>query len=207
MNRTVIAVVFASVLLCGVVGASVGSHSPTPKTTTQQSTVDESLGGDISVFMQRGAAATNGSVDSGMWMASFETAENQSRKEMLVERRAETLSVRLDRLEERMRKFTPTETNRSVAHRARWARLAADAEALRTSISEAKTAAARAGVNASGLDRLSRRAANLTVPTVASNDNQTARTGDVMAASHDSRPDDNVRAADLRHGGATYRGP
>ena len=209
MNRNVIVVVFVSVALCGVVGASVGSQSPSEETAAQQSTPDEGLGGDVSVFMQRGAAAANGSVDSGMWLAAFETAENQSRKEMLVVRRAETLGVRLDRLEERTDEFSPTETNRSVAHRARWARLAADAEALRTSINEAKTAAASEGVNASGLDRLSRRAENLSVPNATPNDSRTTarENGTVNAdtASHTPLMSDSTDTG--LHGGVTYRGP
>ncbi|HET7324044.1 MAG TPA: hypothetical protein VFJ06_06915 [Halococcus sp.] len=203
MNTNVVAVVFVSVLLCGVVGVSVTPQSGTtaigPRETAAQTT-DESLGGDISVFMQRGVAATNGSVDSGMWLAAFESAENQSRKETLVAQRAETLGARLDRLEERIAEFRPTKTNRTVAHRARWARLAADRDALRTSISEAKTAAASAGVNASGLDKLSRRAENLSMSNATPN-----RTGHNATATASSRtPAANMG---LRADGTTYRGP
>lgn len=174
MNTNVTAAVFVSILLCGVVGVSVNPQYGTTETAARQTATDDGLGDDISMFMQRGVAMANGSVDSGMWMAAFETAENQSRKQALVNQRAETLGVRLDRLEERLHVFTPTETNRSVAHRARWARLAADAATLRTSISEAKTAAAKAGVNASELDRLSRRAENLSVPNATTNDTSTS---------------------------------
>lgn len=161
MNTNVAAVVLASVLFCGIMGVTVSPQ--TTETGVQPPSMDAALGGDISVFMQRSVAAMNGSVDSGMWLAAFESAENQSRKQALVARRAETLGARLNRLEERMNEFTPTKVNRSVVHRARWVRLAADKEALQTAISEAKTAAASAGVNTTSLDRLSRRIANITI--------------------------------------------
>jgi outer membrane murein-binding lipoprotein Lpp len=176
VNTNVAAVVFVSVLLCGIMGTSVTPQTAT--TPVQQPATNASLGGDISVFMQRSVAAANGSVDSGMWMAAFESAQNQSRKQTLVSQRATTLGARLDRLETRITAFSPAETNQSVAHRARRARLAADLDALRTAISEAKTAAASAGVNASGLDRLSRRAENLSVPNTTPNRTATpARAG------------------------------
>jgi hypothetical protein len=199
VNTNVVAVVLVSVLCCGILGVGVNPQVGTTETVTQQSATDDGLGDDISVFMQRSAAAVNGSVDSGMWLAAFETAENQSRKEALVNQRAETLGARLDRLEERVDEFNSTETNRSVAHRARWARLAADAEALRTSISEAKTAAAKAGVNTTELDRLSRRAANISIPTAAWNENwisAAVRDGGAVT-SHEQYTID----------GTTYRGP
>jgi hypothetical protein len=167
VNTNAVVVVLVSALLCGLVGVGVSPQVGTSETTAQPAT-EGSFGGDVSVFMQRGVAAANGSVDSGMWVAAFESAENQSRKEALVAQRAATLGVRLDRLETRIEAF-PTETNRSVAHRARRARLAADRDALDTAISEAKTTATSEGVNASGLDRLSRRIENLSVPATASN--------------------------------------
>jgi hypothetical protein len=72
--------------------------------------------------------------------------------------------------------------NRSVAHRARRARLAADRDALATAISEAKTTATGEGVNASGLDRLGRRIEGLSVPTAASADG--GRTPGTPAGTH-----------------------
>jgi ABC-type Na+ efflux pump permease subunit len=204
VNTNVVAVVFVSALLCGIVGVSASPQAATTETTVQTS--DESLGDDVSVFMQRGVAAANGSVDSGMWLAAFERAENQSRKQALVSQRAETLGARLDHLETRVRRFSPTETNRSVAHRARWARLAADRDALSTSISEAKTAAASEGVNATGLDRLSRRIETLTIPNAASND---TRKNGVNASPSTRRPHtaDGVHTDGLQTGGTTYAGP
>lgn len=166
VNTNAVAVAFVSVLLCGFVGMGVSPQVGTSEPTTQPATED--VGREVSVFMQRGVAAANGSVDSGMWAAAFETAENQSRKEALVAERAATLRVRLARLETRIERF-PTGANRSVAHRARRARLAADRDALATAISEAKTTAASEGVNASELDRLSRRVENLSAPTATSN--------------------------------------
>lgn len=220
MNTNVLAVAFVSVLVCGIVGATAtpqletaepaqqSTAESTPQPTAEpapQPTADESLGGDIAVFMQRGGATANGSVDSGMWLAAFETAENQSRKEALVSQRTETLDARLAVLETRIRGFSPNETNRTVAHRARRARLAAERAALRTSISEAKTAAAGEGVNASGLDRLSRRAENLSVPNATSSENRTATNTatDTTNATASREPvTDGIHAT-----GTTYRGP
>ena len=218
VNTNVLAIVFVSVLVCTIVGATVtpqaetasqsATTEPTPQPTAEpapQPTAGESLGGDISAFMQRGGAAANGSVDSGTWLAAFETAENQSRKEALVSQRTETLNVRLAALETRIQDFSPNETNRTVAHRARWARLAADSEALRTSISDARTAAASEGVNATELDRLSRQAENLSVPNATSSENpraaNTATDATNAVASRDPLTDSSLST------GTTYRGP
>ena len=161
MNTNAVAVAFVSVLLCGFVGIGVSPQAGTAQPTAQPAAGD--MGSDVSVFMQRGVAAANGSVDSGMWLAAFDTAENQSRKEVLVTQRAATLRVRLDRLETRIEEFAG-ESNRSTARQARHARLVADRDALSTAVGEAKTAAASEGVNASGLDRLSQHIENLSVP-------------------------------------------
>ena len=189
VNANVAAVVFVSVVLCGAVGASVSPQSGTATGADSQAATDRSLGGDISVFMQRGTAGANGSVDSGMWLAAFESAQNQTRKEALVTERATTLRIRVADLEARLRAFPTRGANGSVAYRAQRARLVADAAALRTSVSEAKTAAASEGVNTSALDRVSRRVENLSVP----------------PATVSNRTQATVR--DVRADGATYRGP
>jgi len=175
VNANVVAILLIPILLGGMMGASIGSQ---PGTTTESArpATGEEFGGEITVFMQQHTARANGSIDSGMWLAAFESAESQSRKRALVEQRATTLGVRLDRVEERVGAFSPTKTNRSVRHRAKRARITADVAALRTAISDAKTAAAREGVNASRLDRLANRATSLSVPNAGSN--TAARTGD-----------------------------
>lgn len=163
MKTNAVAVVLASVLVCGLVGVGVGPQLGASQTTTSTT---QDVGTDVSVFMQRGVAAANGSVDSGMWTAAFETAENQSRKETLVTQRAATLRVRLDRLATRIETF-PARSNHTSTQQARRARLVAERDALGTAISESKTAATGEGVNASELDRLGQRIENLSaVPTV-----------------------------------------
>lgn len=166
VNTNAVAVVLASILFCGLVGVGVGPQLGATETTTH--TASEDVGHDVSVFMQRGVATANGSVDTGMWVAAFETAENQSRREALVAKRAATLSVRLDRLATRIETFR-TQANGSTSHRARRARLAADRDALSTAISEAKTTATSEGVNASSLDQLGQRVENLSAVPTASN--------------------------------------
>ena len=162
VNANDAAVLLLALLLCGTMGLSAGTQAGT--TTAAQPTTETEPGGEVSVFMQQRTAVAEASVDAGMWIAGFERAKNQSKKRGLVEQRTATLRDRLNRTDERVATFTPTETNRSVRHRARWARLAADVAALRAAITDAKTAAASAGVNASGLDQLARRAASLSVP-------------------------------------------
>ena len=175
MNGSVVTILLVPILLCGAIGASAGSPAETT-TGADQASTGETLGGEVTVFMQQRTVATDGAVDAGMWRAGFERAANQSEKRALVEQRAATLRARLDRTEERLQAFTPTEVNRSVRHRAKWARIAADVEALRAAIGDAKTLAASEGVNASGLDRLASRAASLSVPSGGSNGQ--ARVGD-----------------------------
>lgn len=210
MNANAAVVVAVSVLLCGVVGASAVQSEPgTMETETARGpSADGGFGGEVSVFMQRGAATANGSVDAGMWLAAFERAENQSRKEELVAQRTETLGVRLDRLERRTDRLPATD-NGSVAYQARQARLVADIEALRSAVSEAKTSAASEGVNTSGLDRVSERAAALSVPPAdaASRTNDT-RSSETSAQTGWSEPRlDHTSVGPSRTAGATYRGP
>jgi len=168
VNANVVAILLIPILLLGAMGANMGFQTGTTTESAQQTT-GEAFGGDVTVFMQQHTARANGSIDSGMWLAAFESAESQSRKRVLVEQRAATLGVRLDRAEKRIDTFDPTKTKRSIRHRAELARIAADVAALRTAINDAKTAAAREGVNASGLDRLASRATSLSVPNVDSN--------------------------------------
>ncbi|WP_049898671.1 hypothetical protein [Halococcus agarilyticus] len=195
MNANVVTILLIPILLGGVMGASAGSPAETT-TGADQTTAGEALGGEITVFMQQRTAATNGAVDSGMWRAGFERAESQSEKQTLVEQRAATLRGRLDRTEEQVQTFTPTAVNRSVHHRAKWARIAADVEALRAAISDAKTLAASEGVNASGLDRLASRAASLSVPNGGSGGQ--ARVGD--------RPNGAAETLDVRPRRGNVRG-
>lgn len=132
----------------------------------QAATVDGSnnsteLGGSVSSFMQSSAAIAEETVDTGMWSAAFERA-NESERARMVHDRASTLEQRVQRLEaERAELLNASDGGVTVAERARAARLAARADALRDAIDRTQTAAASAGVNASRLEELRTNARNL----------------------------------------------
>lgn len=128
---------------------------------------DDGFGSAVSSFMQASAAETEGRVDNGMWAAGLNRAEATDRPGM-VHARADVLERRLDRLEqERADLLNDTDGEITVGDRAKAARLAARAAALRAAINETEAAAATVGVDLSRLDVLRTQAKNLTGPEVA----------------------------------------
>jgi|GEM_PF-6596097 len=190
---------FVSVVLCSVVTAGISPQADATETPIHGSSSDADFGSEVSAFMQRSIVTMNASVDSGMWRAAFETAENQTRKQALIDQRTTVLMARFDALETRFERFVPNPTNRSVAHRARRARLVADRNALQTSVAEVKTTAASEGVNATRLDGLDRRLVNLTLGDADSRNRSTANA--VSDKSIDGA------AGDRHPAGMTYGGP
>lgn len=214
MNTNAVVVVVLVVLACGLVGVS--SQAQLTGTAPQRG-ADDGFGTDVSAFMQRSAVAANGSVDAGMWAVAFETASNLSRKQVLVHQRAATLDARLDRLETEIEAFPPTNVT-SIALRTQRVRLVAERNALRSAVSEAKTNAASEGVNATGLDELSQRVENLSIPPVEANDsptptvdsNSATSTVDTNATATTGEPSSASRGrfdVENRRSGATYSGP
>ncbi|WP_233554006.1 transposase [Halococcus sp. IIIV-5B] len=206
MNTNAAVVVALLVLAGGVVGMTSQAQ---PTGTTTQRDVDGGTFDDVSTFMQRGVVATNGSVDAGMWLAAFETANNISRKQTLVQHRAATLDERLDRLETRAERFPP-ENATSLALRSHRVRLVAEREALRNAVSEAKTTAASEGVNATTFDDLDGRIENLTIPAPGSNASAATDTtsANATAPNGSAATADDVRFAGVtRRSGTTYSGP
>lgn len=199
VNTNVLATVFVSVVLCSAVSAGVSPQADATETPVHRSSPDGDFGGDVSAFMQRSIVTMNASVDSGMWKEAFETAENQTRKQALVTQRTAVLMARFDALKTRIKRFTPDPTNRSVAHRARRARLVADRNTLQTSVAEAKTTAASEGVNATRLSGLNRRIVNLTLGDADNRNRSTAN----------ATPDEPTTstAGDRHPTGMTYGGP
>ncbi|WP_237713418.1 transposase [Halococcus hamelinensis] len=207
MNTNAAVVVALLVLAGGVVGMTSQAQ---PTGTTTQRDVDGGTFDDVSTFMQRGVVATNGSVDAGMWLAAFETANNLTRKQALVQHRAATLDERLDRLEARIDRFPP-ENATSLALRSQRVRLVAEREALRNAVSEAETTAASEGVNATTFDDLDSRIENLTVPALDSNasaaSTNTTNANATAPNGSAATTDEGRFAGTARRSGTTYSGP
>ena len=124
---------------------------------------EASLGSQLSGFMQASSAGADGSVDSGMWAAEFNTSGEADRGD-LVTRRVATLENRLDRLEDRMAAVEAAHENGTLpepAYVAQASNLAERIDSLESAINQTETAAGQAGVNASRLSELRTNASQL----------------------------------------------
>ena len=191
MNIREVAVV--AVVVLGIAGVAVPtvtaaeSGTPTDETTTvaaetTATTTTETndtgnetgngtspFGTQLTVFMQRSAAETNDTVDSGMWEAAFEDA-NESKRARLAHDRTESLERRLERLRERNQTLSERYENGSLsraAYVAQSSRLSGRISALRTSVDDVERVAGDGHLNRSRLNRLRKDATNVTAPAVA----------------------------------------
>jgi len=156
----VVAVVAAAPAV-GAVGTTEVTTLPENGTANESSA---SLGAQISSFMQASSAEANGSVDDGMWVASFNST-NESDRERVVNGRVASIERRLDRLQDRLEALENARENGTipeVAYVAQASRLNEQIDALTDSINETDEAARRVGVNDTRLDRLRTEASNMT---------------------------------------------
>jgi hypothetical protein len=200
---TVRTIAVVSLLLFGAVGGSTATGSveiatdpdrgaavaPQTNDTTNGSEGgrNDSLGGEISSFMQITAAGTEGAVDSGMWRASLNSTENETKRARMINARIEYL--------ERWQKELEAETadlradrfnNSSVSYVARASRLAARIEAFRTAVNQTAAVAAEETANETGPNDLEEVSANFTEPDLPAVD-QTVRTGSTPSTGTPSR--------------------
>jgi hypothetical protein len=145
-----------------------GTAAPTPTPVPNgTSGSGGSFGAAISSFMQASAAETEGTVDTGMWVAEF-ARSNASEHRGIVTARGETLERRLDRLEEeRTDLLNASDGNVTMEERARASRLTARIDALHDALNRTTAAAEESGVNATRLETLRTRTRGLSGPEVA----------------------------------------
>lgn len=135
--------------------------------TANNRTVNGSFGTQVTSFMQASAASANSSVEAGVWQASV---NGSAQPERAVKARARALEDRLDRLQNRSATLDAVHERggpAGVAYTARASAVRAQLDSLRTAIDDVNETANAAGVNATRLDGLRDRAANLTGPEVA----------------------------------------
>lgn len=169
-------------VLCLVAAAMVGlpaaaaqetaTETATPVTTdTDANETDDGpgLGTRLTAFLQSSSAATNDTVENGMWQAGFERANGSHRAQMVTSRTG-TLEQRLERLRERNESLRERYENGSLprqAYIAQQSRLAARMDALKTAVNETDEAASVAGVEDERIERLKENASRLPGPGVA----------------------------------------
>lgn len=176
-----------AVVLLGVAGAAVPaiataqtatSADGTDATTADSGTADSpgngtgndsaAFGTQLTAFMQSSAAETNDTVESGMWEAGFERAD-ESRRDRMARSRTDELGDRLEQLRDRNRTLTERYENGSIErdeYVARASSLSGRLSALRESIDGTDRAARAAGVNETRLDALRKNTTNVTGPEV-----------------------------------------
>ena len=127
------------------------------------------FGTRLTAFMQSSAAETNDTVDSGMWEAAFERA-NESKRARMAHRRTDSLDAKLERLRARNRTLTERYENGSLnrtVYVARASALSGRIAAFRSGIDSTERVARGSGINETRLDELRENASNMTGPAVA----------------------------------------
>lgn len=211
MNTREVTVV-AVVVLLGVAGAVLPTVAATTAdapaqadetnaTATETNASEEdgndssAFGDQMTAFMQSSASETNDTVESGMWAAGFERA-NESGQARLATDHTNDLESRLDALREQNKTLTEQYENGTINHSvyvAQLSRLSGRIAALRTSINDTDRATKKAGVNQTRLDTLRNDARNMSGP-------QTAGVARGVVAGGQEPPDDRGGGPDATQG-------
>lgn len=124
---------------------------------------------DFSTFMQSSAAAADNEVESGLFDAKFENADDESRADVVTDR-ADRLESELASLEKRYESLQERQAKSNVspvAYDAQLTRLSVKIASLESSIDRAESRAERTGVDTDRFDDLRGKAAGLNRPEVA----------------------------------------
>jgi len=166
---TVLAVPFAgafAVTDAGVVDAQDGGTNGTDGnvTTDGNATDAPSVGAQMSSFMQTSATDATSEVESGMFEAEYERADNKS---AVVEKRTNRIDRQIEQLRERKRALAEREGElNEVAYTARMSRIVGEIEALERQINGTAAKAERVGIDAERFDRLRANVSELRGPKV-----------------------------------------
>ncbi|MFC6716363.1 hypothetical protein ACFQGT_20115 [Natrialbaceae archaeon GCM10025810] len=139
------------------------------ETTENESESAPSTETNVSTFMQSSTAAADDEVESGLFRARYENADNGSRADVVTDR-TERLEAELASLEEQyeaVQERRNTSNASPVASEAQLTRLSVRIASLESSIDETESRAERAGVDTERLDELRRNASELNRPEVA----------------------------------------
>lgn len=156
MTATRSVVLLVAVALVGLTVAPVASGAfasaiGTDGTTEQSDEEEVTAGQSVSTFMQSSAADTSNTVESEMFEAKYEDADNETRK-ALVDDRADGLEATLESLENERDELREQEDELSESqYQARMTRLTVEITALERSVEQTQPFALDTDV---GLDRL-----------------------------------------------------
>lgn len=142
-------------------------ETPMTATTAASNHSNASLGSQLSSFIQSNTAQASGSVETGMWVAAYENASNQSRQ-TLVTRRTNQLDQRIDELEAEKRALQAAKRNGSISaveYRSRLSRILGRLAALREGI-EAVDRPDAPGLNKTAIRAINKRADGLAGPEI-----------------------------------------
>jgi len=123
-----------------------------------------SVGAQMSSFMQTSTTNATSEVESGMFEAEYERADNKS---AVVEKRADRIDRQIAQLRERKRAIAEREGElNEVAYTARMSRIVGEIESLERQINGTAAKAEREGVDADRFDRMRANVSELRGPKV-----------------------------------------
>jgi hypothetical protein len=150
---------------------SATAGAPAVQSDPGNESANASLGADISSFMQSSAAEMSGAVETGMWSASFNATENESKRRRLVERRTGELRADLADLRERKAELEAEREAGNLsaaAYKAQVGQLIGRINALRSAINATAPRARQANTDVDAVAMLETDVRNLAGPSIAS---------------------------------------
>ncbi|WP_458187472.1 hypothetical protein [Haladaptatus sp. NG-WS-4] len=174
------AVLLATLTLVGFAVAVPTAAAPTdpaetmPPSSLQNeqtaSTQNGSLGAEISSFMQVSTAQTEGTVDSGLWVARYNGTNSKSARKKLVEKRVGDIQTRMDDLRERKQSLVEARKNGEIStlrYQAEMSEVIGQIRSLEHAINTTKPRAMETGTSVEDLRELDKQASNVGGPEVA----------------------------------------
>lgn len=145
-------------------GNTTDGNTTDGNTTDENATGEPSVGTQMSSFMQTSSTNATSEVESGMFEAEYERADNRT---AVVAQRADRIERQIERLHERKRDLTEREGElNDVAYTARMSRIAGEIEALERQIDGTTAKAERTGVAVERFDRMRANVSELRGPQV-----------------------------------------
>ncbi|RBI61603.1 hypothetical protein DMJ13_12925 [halophilic archaeon] len=185
------AVLLAAIAICGAFVAAVPTAAgPTPSTPSedprsfetndqslqtndrslQENGTNESLGTEISSFMQASSTETQGAVETGMWVAQFNATDNRSARRKLVRSQVTDLGQKLDTLQEEKQAIIDAYQNGKIdelQYRAQMSGVVSRIQAIQQAINETEPRARAVGAEVKAVGRLEKRASSAIGPKAA----------------------------------------
>ncbi|WP_327051110.1 hypothetical protein [Halomicrococcus gelatinilyticus] len=181
------AVLLATVVLCGTLlvavptaagptsspsdaNGDVRSVQSTVESVQANQTTNESLGAEISSFMQVSSAEAQGAVDTGMWVAEYNASGNQSAKQSLVDQQVTTLGRELDTLQREKQAIITAYRNGNITrveYKAQMSSIIGRIQSVQQAINETEPRARAVGADVRAVTALSNRTNATVGPEVA----------------------------------------